>query len=111
MDSFYQLIGREYFHLGETKPFLPQVFDRCSDVIDIIVNAKETVVRQPKNINVYWCILSIVPVYIKLELTAYLLCIDDGRDAFLPFVKQCQNRFIHIIVNKNNACLCTLNQV
>ncbi len=111
VDSFYQLIGREYFHLGETKPLLSQVFDRCSDVIDIIVDAKKAVVGQPKHLNVYRCILGIVPVYIQLKLPVYLLCIDDGRDTFLSFVKQCQNRFIHIVVNKDDTLICTLNQI
>jgi len=50
-------------------------------------------------------------VYVKLELTAYLLGIDYSGYFCSPFVKQCQYCFIHIIIYKDNASLRTLNQV
>ncbi len=50
-------------------------------------------------------------VNIKLELTAYTLSIDGSRHTIFPLIKQSQNRIIHIIVNKNNHFLCTLNQI
>ncbi len=48
-------------------------------------------------------------VYVKLELTAYLLGIDYSGYFCSPFVKQCQYCFIHIIIYKDNASLRTLN--
>lgn len=50
-------------------------------------------------------------VNVKSELTAYLLSIDDCRYAVCPLVKQSQNRLIHIVVNKDNPFLRTLNQI
>ena len=50
-------------------------------------------------------------VNVKLELTVNLLRIDDSRHTIFSFIKQCQYRFIHIIVDKYNALPCTLNQV
>ena len=50
-------------------------------------------------------------VDIKLEITVYLLSINDRRHAISPFIKQSQNRVIHIVVNKNNPFLSTLNQI
>ena len=47
-------------------------------------------------------------VYVKLELTAYLLGIDYSGYFCSPFVKQCQYCFIHIIIYKDNASLRTL---
>ena len=50
-------------------------------------------------------------VNVKLELTAYLLSIDDRRYAFFSFIKQCQYGLVNIVVDKDNTSLCTLNQV
>ena len=50
-------------------------------------------------------------VNVKLEQTVNLLRIDESRHTIFSFIKQCQYRFIYIIVDKYNALLCTLNQV
>ena len=50
-------------------------------------------------------------VNVKLELTVNLLRIDESRHTIFSFIKQCQYRFIYIIVDKYNALLCTLNQI
>ena len=50
-------------------------------------------------------------VYVELELTAYLLSIDDRRHAFCSFIEQCQYSLVNIVVDKDNTFLCTLNQV
>ena len=50
-------------------------------------------------------------VNVKLELTVNLLRIDESRHTIFSFIKQCQYRFIYIIVDKYNALLCTFNQV
>ena len=93
--SFHQLMRCKYFHLRETKPFLAQILDRSTDVINIIIYTKEAVVRQPECLYFNLSILSIMAFYVKLKLTANLLCIDDsietpcsvnacGRDLLSP---------------------------
>lgn len=80
-------------------------------MIDIVINAKEAVMRQAECRNSNRCILGIMSVNIKLELTTYLLGIDDGRHIAFSLVKQCQHSFVNIVVDKDNALLGTLNQV
>ncbi len=80
-------------------------------MIYIIVYTKETVVRQTECFNIYKWILGIMTVNVKLELTVNLLRIDESRHTIFSFIKQCQYRFIYIIVDKYNALPCTLNQV
>lgn len=80
-------------------------------MIYFIVNTEEAVVRQTECFNFNWCILSIMTVYVKLELSAYLLSIDNGRDIDSPFIEQGQYGFIHIVVDKDNAFLRTLYQI
>ena len=67
--------------------------------------------RQTECFNIYRWILGIMTVNVKLELTVNLLRIDESRDTIFSFIKQCQYRFIYIIVDKYNALLCTFNQV
>ena len=50
-------------------------------------------------------------VYVELELTAYLLSVDDCRHAIISFIEQCQYSLVNIVVDKDNTFLCTLNQV
>ena len=50
-------------------------------------------------------------VYVELELTAYLLSVDDCRHVIISFIEQCQYSLVNIVVNKDNTFLCTLNQV
>ena len=80
-------------------------------MIYIIVYTKETVVRKTECFNIYRWILDIMTVNVKLELTVNLLRIDESRHTIFSFIKQCQYRFIYIIVDKYNALLCTFNQV
>ena len=49
-------------------------------------------------------------VYVELELTAYLLSIDDRRHVFFSFVEQCQYSLVNIVVDKNDTSFRTLNQ-
>ena len=67
--------------------------------------------RQTECFNINRCILSIMTVNVELELTAYLLGINYGRYIVSSFIEQCQYCFIHIVVDKDNTFLCTLNQV
>ena len=67
-------------------------------MIYIIVYTKEAVMRQTECFNINRCILSIMTVYVELELTAYLLSVDDCRHIVSSFIKQCQYSFINIIV-------------
>ena len=50
-------------------------------------------------------------VYVELELTAYLLSVDDCRHVIISFIEQCQYSLVNIVVDKDNTFLCTLNQV
>ena len=50
-------------------------------------------------------------VYVELELTAYLLSVDDCRHVVISFIEQCQYSLVNIVVYKDNTFLCTLNQV
>ena len=50
-------------------------------------------------------------VYVELELTAYLLSVDDCRHAIISFIEQCQYSLVNIVVDKDNTFLRTLNQV
>ena len=43
VNPFHQFVWCKYLHLWETKPLFAQIFDGCSNVIHIIVYAKETV--------------------------------------------------------------------
>ena len=47
-------------------------------------------------------------VNVKLELTAYLLSVDDCRHVIISFIEQCQYSLVNIVVNKDNTFLCTL---
>ena len=47
-------------------------------------------------------------VYVELELTAYLLSVDDCRHVIISFIEQCQYSLVNIVVNKDNTFLCTL---
>ena len=58
--------------------------------------------------NINRCILSIMTVYVELELTAYLLSVDDCRHVIISFIEQCQYSLVNIVVNKDNTFLCTL---
>lgn len=49
-------------------------------------------------------------VYVELELTAYLLSVDDCRHVIISFIEQCQYSLVNIVVYKDNTFLCTLNQ-
>ena len=50
-------------------------------------------------------------VYVELELTAYLLSVDDCRHVIISFIEQCQYSLVNIVVDKDNTFLRTLNQV
>ena len=50
-------------------------------------------------------------VYVELELTAYLLSVDDCRHVVISFIEQCQYSLVNIVVDKDNTFLRTLNQV
>jgi len=50
-------------------------------------------------------------VYVELELTAYLLSVNDCRHVIISFIEQCQYSLVNIVVDKDNTFLCTLNQV
>ena len=50
-------------------------------------------------------------VYVELELTAYLLSVDDCRHVIVSFIEQCQYSLVNIVVDKDNTFLRTLNQV
>ena len=50
-------------------------------------------------------------VYVELELTAYLLSVDDCRHVITSFIEQCQYCLVNIVVDKDNTFLRTLNQV
>ena len=50
-------------------------------------------------------------VYVELELTAYLLSVDDCRHVIISFIEQCQYGLVNIVVDKDNTFLRTLNQV
>ena len=49
-------------------------------------------------------------VYVELELTTYLLSVDDCRHVIISFIEQCQYSLVNIVVDKDNTFLCTLNQ-
>ena len=49
-------------------------------------------------------------VYVELELTAYLLSVDDCRHVIISLIEQCQYSLVNIVVDKDNTFLCTLNQ-
>ena len=48
-------------------------------------------------------------VYVELELTAYLLSVDDCRHVVISFIEQCQYSLVNIVVYKDNTFLCTQN--
>ena len=50
-------------------------------------------------------------VNVELELTAYLLSVDDCRHVIISFIEQCQYSLVNIVVDKDNTFPCTLNQV
>ena len=50
-------------------------------------------------------------VYVELELTAYLLSVDDCRHVIISFIEQCLYSLVNIVVDKDNTFLRTLNQV
>ena len=50
-------------------------------------------------------------IYVELELTAYLLSVDDCRHVIISFIEQCQYSLVNIVVDKDNTFLRTLNQV
>jgi len=54
--------------------------------------------------------LSIMTVYVELELTAYLLSVDDCRHVIISFIEQCQYSLVNIVVDKDNTFHRTLNQ-
>ena len=62
-------------------------------------------------LNINRCILSIMTVYVELELTVYLLSVDNRRHVIISFIEQCQYSLVNIVVDKDNTLLRTLNQV
>ena len=54
--------------------------------------------------------MSIMTVYVELELTAYLLSVDDCRHVIISFIEQCQYSLVNIVVDKDNTFHRTLNQ-
>lgn len=42
-------------------------------------------------------------LYVKLELTTYLLSIDDRRHTIFSFIEQCQYCLVNIVVDKDNT--------
>ena len=47
-------------------------------------------------------------VHVELELTAYLLSVDNCRHVIISFIEQCQYSLVNIVVDKDNTFLCTL---
>ena len=111
IDSFHQFIRHQYFHLREAKPLLAQVLNGCTYVIYIIVYTKEAVMWQTECFNINRCILSIMTVYVELELTAYLLSVDDCRHVMISFIEQCQYSLVNIVVDKDNTFLALFTRV
>ncbi len=50
-------------------------------------------------------------VYVELELTAYLLSVDDCRHVIISFIEQCQYSLVNIVVDKDNTLLALFTRV
>ena len=66
LDSIYELIACQVFHLRKCEPLLSQILERGSYMIDLVVDKQETVVSLVEALDGYWSILGIVLVYVQL---------------------------------------------
>ena len=67
LHSLQQFAG-VHLHAVEGEPFFAKVFDAGAEVIDRFVNTKETVMWTVEDVNIYRWILSIMLLYIQLQL-------------------------------------------
>ena len=70
---FLQQFAGLHLHAVEGEPFLAEVFDAGTKVIDSIVDAEEAVVRAVELYDTYWRILRIVLLDIQLQLCGWFL--------------------------------------
>ena len=82
---FLQQFGCGHLHAVECEPFLAEVFDASTEVIDSIVDAEEAVVRAVEGNNIYWRILRIVLLDIQLQLCGWFFGIDGSRHLVCSF--------------------------
>ena len=82
---FLQQFGGRHLHAVEGEPFLAEVFDAGTEVIDYLVDAKEAVVRAVEGDNIYRRILSIVLLNIQLQLCGWFLGIDGSHHFVCSF--------------------------
>ena len=71
MFTFYPsnyLIGIGVFHKCESEPLLAEVFDGCSDQVDIIIDYQEPVVSFSECPDLYRSILRVVSGNIQLQV-------------------------------------------
>lgn len=64
------------------------------------INDQETVVTVPVRPDVDRWVLAVMPVKIKLELLRDTLGVNGGRDTDAAFTQHEQDRFVHIVVDK-----------
>ncbi len=69
-------------------------------MIYLIAYTKEAVMRQTECFNINQCMLSVMTVNVKLELTAYLLGIDECRHVIFYFI------LLHNIRNSQHSEYC-----
>ena len=62
-----QVVGRD-FHFAEGEPLFAQIFKRSANMIDRIVNAKETVVGVGEGFGCKRRILGVMAVNVELQL-------------------------------------------
>lgn len=90
-------------HLREREQFLPEVFYGGPDMIKCIVDDQEPVMDIRCCAHIYRCVLVVVPFYVKTQVIVNSLGVYCSEHTSAAFIQQCQDCFVNIIVNKNDA--------
>ena len=106
-----QQILRPQLHLAEGEPLLPQVLDGGSDVVDLVIDYKETIVRVGELPDGDGTVLCVVTLHVEAERGGHALGVDGGLHSLPTLVQHLQHGIIHIIVYQHNTTLRTTYQV
>ena len=65
-------------------------------MIDLVVDDKESVVRLVEGLDVYGCILGVMPGQVELELRGDLLGINGSLHSGRALIQEDQDRFVNM---------------
>ena len=72
-------------------------------MIKRIVDYQESIMDIRSCAYIYRCVLVVVPFYVKTQVIVNSLGVYCSEHTSAAFIQQCQDCFVNIIVNKNDA--------